>query len=229
MKPRFFRILWRFNAIIIALIGIGIVTLGLFAIADRSGGSRFADVDSSPVVAGRQNQVRWEAGAVTEVPQTPYLILSIAQRSDRADDPSSFGFAKDYTTDAIDQRNLVIIDPVAVSTQSVLPSNERSIIRWDVLSTPDQNGVERGRLLFALVADSPEKRSFDLLVRDFQTGQQSWVAQNIATMDSPQLTKDGRFVFLATRAEKYLFVQVDLKTNTQREIPFSVVAPEAVK
>jgi hypothetical protein len=229
MKPRFFRALWRFNAIIIALLGIGGAALGLFAVADRWGSSHFASVEAPPIALSRPDQVRWEAGAVTEVPQTPYLILSIAQRSDRADDPSSFGFTKDYTTDSIDERNLIVIDPVAASTQWVLPSNERSIIRWDVLGTPDQNGVERGRLLFALVADSPEKRSFDLLVRDFQTGKQSWVAQNIATMDSPQLTKDGRFVFLATRAKQYLFVQVDLKTNTLREIPFSVVAPEAVK
>jgi len=218
LRTTFYRRLWRFNAFVIAAVGIlGVIALLAFVAllaTEVIFRQRYADQEmgSFPVLA--------QDGTIEEAPVfngeqrlsgTPLLALKVGSPPQRG----SGGIGSSSRANGEADRNILLINLRDGSSRHILPDNGRVVAQWHVLSATDGPA----RAYVALVADtrpaSPPK--YDILIGNFATGKQSWVAHGISALDAPELVDDKAIGFLRSQGGAFIYERYDL-ANLTKEI-----------
>ena len=218
MRPSFYRRLWRFNAILIAILGLITILISPLALSQllydqsRHSGSYYSAGDSPSQPGDKlprlSNQER--------IKGTPYLAVMIAPTGP----DQATGLHSSPSSHAAD-RNILLIDLRTGASRSLMPDNKRRIIRWETLSSdgPDRTGTSLAYV--ALVGDDSARR-YDVLIGSFATGQQAWVARGVSALDAPTIVDDAALGLLLSDdkgVHYHLYGLDDLKERVSRPVP----------
>ena len=228
MKRAFFRRLWQYNALVIA--GIGTVVLLMLVLtvvlpALWSTGSPGSDQQFLPDIGERN--VRPRLQGLTHIDGTPYLSIIVGVPDDEQPYSSTSSSSSSFGND---DRNVLLIDSRTGISRYVLPDNSRALRQWYVLRTGgDREAAGPARAYAALVSKAGPVKSdgsieggFDLLVGNFATGRQIWVARGLAAAEAPQLLDDNHVGVLVWEGDKLAYRIIDLtsfETRLSKDIP----------
>jgi hypothetical protein len=227
MRGTFFRYLWRFNAIAIAIAAVSFILLAVFSWRQQATMNEDFDneMDKALVAVNRPIASSGEFGALENVPGTPFAITGIAERLTPKDDATSFGYEKGYDKNVISERNLVIIDSSRGTSRHVLPDNSRKVLRWETLGDRVNDKLVRGRAYIVLVSSEKTEGKFDLLLGNFDTGKQAWIAFGIDAFDLPDMSDPNQVLVLISKQNQYSFLKSNLSDLTVTKVSLSVEPP----
>ena len=231
MRPIFYRRVWRFNALVIAALGVGAILVAVLAAGtvvltllvdfQRDAGRRIGfERDAARTEAASDDLPRFTEHE--RVAGTPYLAITVgAKRTD-----GSYGMSKSVRSRDDDDRNLLLLDLRDGTSRYVLPNNARRLVQWHVLSSDGADGKTVGRAYVALVGDSGSTK-YDILIGNFATGSQVWAMRGVSAMDVPDMVDEATLGFIAwdgTKPSYHLYGVGDLKESAARPIPMLPIA-----
>jgi hypothetical protein len=226
MRSSFFRRVWRFNAIVIALLGLVGLALGAMALIVFGNQSASEGVSAFPT----KQPAKLGAtvyGELQPVPETSFAVFSVGRRLVDDVDPSSMRFDKGYDQSVIREENLLIINLKSGETRFALPNNKRRIIKWEIVGS-DADGSRAPVGTYAvLVADEAESKParFDILIGNTISQRQAWVAKGVDAYDLPTVLDANTFTLLTTKDGKASLLKISLPDFSVVSIPLPLVPP----
>lgn len=214
MRPVFYRRLWRFNAFVVAILG-GVAIVTLIAVLSMI----VPEILKQSRVGNEFHEQRLDVAAAGELPVlsdqeriagTSLVTIKVGDERSQDYSGSSSG------TGSVD-RNVMIVDLKDGSSRYVLPDNRRQLVQWHVFPVSDVASSGKARAYVALVGDGDRKSpaKFDILIGNFATGKQAWVAKGVTAMDSPEILDDRAIALLAWEGSRLSYRRYNLETLAQ--------------
>lgn len=227
MRATFYRRLWRFNAIIIAAVGVlsltGLAALSLFGFSDIFVAPRYAANHrlgpeangGNPLVLGHGNRV-----------DDTTLYAFILGRPDDGSGGSYSSYRKG------DDRNILVVNVQDGTSRTILPDNRRRIVEWQTIGD-HSTGEARAyvaQVWQPMAADTPaSKRRSDILVGNFRTAKQQWVARGVRSLEQAIVVGDNSVGLLTVEKAGLTFRRIDLATlapSLTSPVPIDSAAPD---
>lgn len=209
MEPEFKRHSWRFKLWLFGILGLLAVLawalLGSFRQGPRDGEHR---VMAAPEQKPGESPEKIILGQGQQIAGTSLVAYTLIL------DHSGSGFSSggSYSGSEQDQRNILLVDLRDGANRYVLPDNRRRVVQWDPLPDAAANGAARGYAMLVGDRVRREGERYDVLLGNFATGQQTWIARGVTAMDAPQLVGDNAVGMLLWEGSKLTYRRYDLET-----------------
>jgi hypothetical protein len=214
-SQRFFRVLWRINAVLIlvAAAGVSFAVISLLVSELRWGSAHQRAVDAAPDMGESETGERLYLGQVSPVPGTDVLRGELRVHRGSAGFSSGSGVYSEV-------RNLLFVRSGATVGRWLLSDNDHVIVEQEDVIPETEDGEDRVPIgMVALVKPSgsdDEVAEGDLLLLDPSGDRVQTVSSGVRALHAAAL-QDGRLVLLFERQRRYVVAVFEPKTLAKVE------------
>lgn len=211
MKLLSFRNIWRFNAIVIAMIGLFVVLAIVYNLwSFLSYNPPVDDFDTTrteEVVAGEE-KVRLTFDGWIELAGSDYLALRYGVTGQEIQFSGSAAIVPGKVTRSgqVEPRNVVLINKNDGTFRHIAPDNEKVLHNFYVLKSGDTKKA------MGYIAQFQSRRGdgTDILIGNLSTGKQDWVLTNIDALDYPRMVNATISAMIVWDQETPRFVEINI-------------------
>lgn len=212
---RFFRYLWRVNAVLIALAFAGIALVLVAINLPFRGGYAQPAAAAAPPIPGKPPNKELVLGSFRQLGQTTVFraTLSTEERGGRK------GLGSYSSSDSSSElHNMLIADVVSGTSRWLLPGDKELIANYEDV----MDGPEKPPLATIALVKPPNEENGRLLIFDIAAQHIEQVAANVRTIDGVTIVPSGDIAVLFQKNRKYYLASFDRVTRaktSEREIP----------
>lgn len=206
MRRGFFGLVWKFNAVAIAIAALLAILVLLCALVSGNRGD-FADEGkfAGPTLETRVLQF----GSLTPVTGTKLIISPIGYGPSSNEEGKLPRFGDAPADDVVEIRNLIVIDQEKGTQRHVLPDNSRRIVSWELIRK-DADDEKSDALGYSLMTPSKAGTGYEVIVGVFSTAAQKKIEAQVDTADRPTVFDDSQVSILFSKGERMWLSQFDL-------------------
>lgn len=206
---RFFRYLWRVNAVLIAIAAAGVaVAVVVVTIETIQSNVRRREAAAASVIPGKPANKELHLGGLVPVEGTSIFRATLSTQQH----VSSFSSGGDSDT-----RNILFVDTATGTATWLLPSDKESIARNEDVTEPGERKPPLATV--ALVKPSGENADTAtgrLLILDVAGRHVEQFASDVHALDGVSITPAGDIAVLFQKNRKYYLALFDRTTRAKR-------------
>jgi hypothetical protein len=207
---RFFRYVWRINAVAILLIlAAAIVAMGLSFVSDIARQAGRHRTPAAQPIAQEDSETPLKLGPPRTVAGTKTLRLELTKTR-----PASKGYGS--SSDSSETRNILFVDPATGASTWLLKSHKSIVAYTEDIHADDDSKQNRLLASIALVkpeVDNDDSATGELLVFDASGGQIASVGGKVRSVHAAVAVNRAEFIVVFERGGKYHIARFDSATR----------------